>query len=276
VTGIKSVLKAFRVAVGLLRRGRPAAPLAVYFLLKTAVVLLYARDSSGAAAHLWRALRPGPGAEALSHYPDRLIAMPAVLGRLDIPLEILVLSFAQGATVLLVALAARGERLSLRAGAARARSRYVHLAVSAAIVSAALFAVFRLSAALLHRIAAIPRAWELGIGISAGLVVQAIFIYAVPFVMLEGRSSIDAVKRSVMFAGRHFVESLALVAVPFAVTVPTLLLALNPRAIAFQLSPEFLVQSQIAGAFMEFAAGYLLMGSLTIYVLDTRMKEEKR
>lgn len=273
MTSLKSVFYAFRGALGLLRRGRPAVLLALYFLLKTGIIILYARG--GAASPFWKILRPGGGAEALSHYPDRFIVMPAVLGRLDVPLEILVLSFAHGATVFLVALAARGEHLSVRGCAARAFSRYVHLAAAAAISSAALFGVFRLSAALLERIAGVPRAWELAIGAAAGLAVQAFFMYAVPFVMLEERSAAAAVKRSVSFAGRRFVQSFAIAAVPFAITLPTLLLALNPRAVAFQLSPEFLVAVQIAGEFMEFAAGYLLVGGLTLFVLDARTKEKR-
>ena len=273
---IVTIFKAFGAAIRHLRNGRLAVPLALYFLLKLGVILAYAFGPAGATAAVWRILRPGPGGEALSHYPDRLIVMPIMLGRLDIPLEILVLSFAQGITVVLVALAARRERPSIGSGAALARARYIHLAVAAAVVSAAMFVVFRYPVALLNRLVDIPRAWELSIGIAVGIAVQAFFIYAVPFIMLEGRSSIDSLRRSVAFAARHLVESLALVALPFALTVPTLLLTLNPQAIAFQLSPEFLVHVQIAGEFMEFATGYLLVGGLTLYLLDARSREEKR
>jgi len=274
VNRILTIIKAFGAAIRHLRNGRLAVPLALYFLLKLGIILAYAFGPAGATAAVWRIFRPGQGGEALSHYPDRLIVMPIMLGRLDIPLEVLVLSFAQGITVVLVALAARRERVSFAAAAAR--TRYVHLAVAAAVVSAAMFVVFRYPLSLLDRLAGVPRAWELALGVSAGIVVQALFIYAVPFIVLDGRSSIDALRRSVAFAARHPVESLALVALPFALTVPTLLLTLNPQAVAFQLSPEFLVQVQIAGEFVEFATGYLLVGGLTLYLLDARSREEKR
>lgn len=273
---IVTIIKAFGAAIRHLRNGRLAVPLALYFLLKLGIILAYAFGPVGATAAVWGILRPGQSGEALSHYPDRLIVMPIMLGRLDIPLEILVLSFAQGITVVLVALAASRAPLSVVGGAARTRTRYVHLAVAAAVVSAAMFVVFRYPLSLLDRLAGVPRAWELALGVSAGIVVQALFIYAVPFIVLDGRSSIDALRRSVAFAARHPVESLALVALPFALTVPTLLLTLNPQAVAFQLSPEFLVQVQIAGELVEFATGYLLVGGLTLYLLDARSREEKR
>jgi len=276
VNRIVTIIKAFGAAIRHLRNGRLAVPLALYFLLKLGIILAYAFGPVGATAAVWGILRPGQSGEALSHYPDRLIVMPIMLGRLDIPLEILVLSFAQGITVVLVALAASRAPLSVVGGAARTRTRYVHLAVAAAVVSAAMFVVFRYPLSLLDRLAGVPRAWELALGVSAGIVVQALFIYAVPFIVLDGRSSIDALRRSVAFAARHPVESLALVALPFALTVPTLLLTLNPQAVAFQLSPEFLVQVQIAGELVEFATGYLLVGGLTLYLLDARSREEKR
>ena len=45
---------------------------------------------------------------------------------------------------------------------------------------------------------------------------------------------------------------------------------------ALQISPEFLVQVQVAGEVMQFIATYLLMGGLTIYFAETRIKEEDR
>ena len=109
-----------------------------------------------------------------------------------------------------------------------------------------------------------------------GLVLETFFLYAIPFILIERRTALAAIRRSFAFAGRHFIESFLLVLVPFLLTVPTLLLSVNPRTIALQISPEFLVQVQVAGEVMQFIATYLLMGGLTIYFAETRIKEEDR
>ncbi len=275
MTAIARVLKAFGAAIGLLRHGFVAGPLALYFLLKLSLIVLYAYGRSGPADAFWKILLPGSSAEALSHYPDRLIVMPIVLGRLDIPLEILALSSCRPRPF--SSSRSRDGRTPRRAGGRlTARARYFHLAAATGIASAALFAAFRYPASLLARLPGIPDAGRLAIGIALSIAVQALFLYAIPFIVLEGRSAIDATRRSAGFAARHFAESITLVAVPFVVALPTMLLTLDPRTIAFRISPEFLVHVRIAGELVEFASGYLLVGGLTIYFLATRLKEEKK
>jgi hypothetical protein len=131
-----------------------------------------------------------------------------------------------------------------------------------------MFACFRYPLAILDGIAGAA----LGVAASTLIcvVLQAFLLYAIPFVLLEGRAAPDALRRSFGFAGRHFVESFLLVLVPFILTVPTMLLSMNPEAIAFQISPEFLIHVQIAGEAIQFVATYLLMGGLTIFFVQTR------
>jgi len=268
---IAHVFGCFGPALSFLQRGRVAVPLLLYFLLQLCLIALYVL-SGAKAAGFWSLLKPSLDADLIAHYPEHLFLMGSILGRLDIPLEVLVLALAQGATVLLVAAASKRSPLGWRESLATAARRYVHLVFVAAVAAVALFVFFRYPQALLVGIAGAA------LGIAASLLIGVVFLsfllYAIPFILLEGRSAPDAIRRSFGFAGRHFIESILLVIVPFLLTVPTLLLSMNPEAIAFQISPEFLIHVQIAGEAIQFVATYVLMGGLTVFFLQTRTAQE--
>ena len=270
---IARVFGIFRTALSYLRHGGLIIPLLLYFLLQLSLISLYVW-SGARAAGLWTLLNPGMDPEIIAHYPEHLFFMSGILGRLDIPLEIFVLVLAQGATVLLVAAVAKRERPSLLASLGTAGRRYVHLIMAAAAAAVAMFACFRYPMALLDGIAGIPR----GLGAAAStllcVVLQTFLLYAIPFIVIEGRSAPVALRRSFAFAGHHFVESFFLALVPFLLTIPTLLLSLNAQAVAFQISPEFLIHVQIAGEAIQFIATYLLVGGLTIFFMKNRTIRE--
>jgi len=272
---IARVFRIFGTVLSYLQHGRLVIPLLLYFLLQLSLISLYVW-SGAKAAGIWALVRPGMDPEIITHYPEHLFLMGSILGRLDIPLEIFVLVLAQGATVLLVAAAARRASMGVRESLRAAGRRYLHLVIAAAAASVAIFAGFRYPLALIDGIAGIPHG--LGVGASALIcvVLQTFLLYAIPFILIEGRSAPDALRRSFGFAGRHFVESFLFALVPFLLTVPTLFLSLNAQAIAFQISPEFLVHVQIAGEAIQFIATYLLVGGLTIFFVETRNTGEKQ
>lgn len=271
MTRIARVFRCFGTALSSLQHGKLAVPLLLYFLLQLGLIALYVL-SGAKAAGFWTLLKPSLDAELITHYPEHLFFMGSVLGRLDVPLEVFVLVLAQGATVLLVAAALKRAPLGVRESLRAAARRYIHLVIVAAVAAAALFVCFRYPQALLGGIAGAA----IGVTASAliGVICLSFLLYTIPLILLEGRSAPDAIRRSFGFAGRHFVESILLVIVPFLLTVPTMLLSMNPEAIAFQISPEFLVHVQIAGEAIQFVATYLLMGGLTVFFVQTRTAQE--
>ena len=272
---IARVFRIFGTVLSYLQHGRIALPLFLYFLLQLSLILLYV-GSGARAAWLWGLARPGMDPGIIAHYPEHLFLMGSILGRFDIPLEIFVLVLAQGATVLLVAAAAKRARMDVRESLRAAGRRYIHLVVAAAAAALAMYAGFRYPLALIDGIAGVPRGFGAGASALICVVLQAFLLYAIPFILIEGRSAPDALRRSFGFAGRHFVESFLFALVPFLITVPTLLLSLNPQAIVSQISPEFLIHVQIAGEVIQFIATYLLVGGLTIFFVETRNTGEEQ
>lgn len=273
---IGRVLVAFKTTLLSLRYAKTAVPFLCYFLFKLCLISLYTSGAWKALDAFWKLFTPGMNTEALAHYPDRLLFMPATLGRLDLALEILLFVLAQATTMVLFAALARRERLDVGASARAAGKKYVPLAIAAAIASVVLFAAFRYPAAFLGRLVGIPRGLEATLSALLGLVIQSFFLFAMPFILFEGHSAFASIAQSFRFASRHFLEAFTLVFVPFILTVPTILLGINSELIAYRISPESLVHVQIAGEVVELFTAYLLMGALTTYFLETRNRGETR
>lgn len=263
--GGRSAWRAFSTSFYLLNRGVLALPLLIYFALKLAIVFLYLAKAGEPWSSFWAFFLPGVGAEATSHYPSHLILMPAVLRRLDIPLDVLVHIVFQGATVLLVSAAYSRKNLSLGGSFGGALGNYTRLVGVTLLASVVILLITSIPTGFFGLASeAPPGRAATALSMLLGLTAQAFFLYSMPFVLLGGRSVPDAVRRSFAMAGRHFIHTFILAAVPFALTVPTLLLGFKAVAISFRLSPEFLVHVQIAGEVMQLVATYILTASLTV------------
>lgn len=271
---ILRILRAFAEAASFLRYFKPAVPLLAYLLLKLCIIIAYSYSMFVPPQWFSSIVAAGIDAESFSRYPDRMILMPLVLGRIDIPLEIILLSLAYGSTIFLVASSHRKSALSVKKALSSAGNRWIHLALASLISSAVLFVMVRIPAFLSNNETAVQSSEKLLAPFALGILVQIFLAYAGASIILERRPALAALRRSVIFAGRHFAGSLVLVTLPFLVSLPMLLLSLNPSAIASQLSPDFLVTGQIASEIVDFATGYLLVGAMTIFFADSTKSKE--
>ena len=264
-SGIHAGLSAIYDALLLVRGIKIALPLLLYFLFEIVVILLYARSGPGALDGFWGLFLPGRGSAAVRHYPYRLLMLPVILGRLDIALDILLYSIAQGTTVLLVASALRDRPLSLTGSLGRTMKRYWHIAGVMLVATAALFcAAYLPSVPALFGWTARNRYIATGGGIALGILAQAFFLYAVPFVLLNGKPFLGAVGGSFRLARRRYPLSLTLAAVPFIITLPTFLLGFKAQFISLRTFPELIMHIQILGEIMKLISGYVLIGGVTV------------
>jgi hypothetical protein len=257
----------FAEALSQLHHGRIAVPLLLYFALRIAIVSLYLASVTEPLSSFWALLIGGLSGEDLGHYPVHLILMPAILGRLDIALDILVSVLFQGATIALVASAYRRGPVSLAAGFSEAARGYRHMIVVMLVVSIALFACINVPRFLATHLDDVARLGTTGLALLLGLCVQALFLYAIPLIVLEGYPAPRAIAASARFARRNAFTTFLLVAAPFILTVPTLLLGFRAEMIAFRISPDFLLINQIAGEIMQLIATYLIIGGATITLI---------
>ena len=269
VNGIRAGLEAIYKALSLVRGIKIVLPLLLYFLFEIGVIILYVKGGPGFLDGFWRLFLPEGAAAAIRHYPQRLLMLPVLLGRLGIAFDVLLYSIAQGTTVLLIASAISGGPISLSGCLGRTMRRYWHIAGVMLIATLALIAA--------TYIPSIPsslgwvehnRYLSTGGGIILGILAQAFFLFALPFVLLRGEPLLGAIGRSFRFAGRRYLLALTLAAVPFVITIPTLLLGFKAQIISLRTFPELMMHIHILGEIMKLVSGYILIGGVTVALIE--------
>lgn len=266
---IRAGFSAINKALQLVRSFKIVIPLLLYFVFKLIVVLLYAKGGPGALDKFWALFLPDLGAGGVGHYPQRFLLFPLLMSRLDIALDIFLHVVAQGTTVLLIASALGGKPLDLNGSFGRTMRRYWHL-VGVMLVATALILAATYLPILPSLFGWVKRNRYLatGGGIILGLIVQAFFLYAIPFVLLNGESFFKAIGKSFRFARRRYLLALTLAAVPFVITVPTFMLGFKAQAISLRIFPELLMHIQILGEIMNMISAYILVGGVTVIHLE--------
>ncbi len=263
----RSMLRAFMTSLILLRDPRLIVPALISFVLQIAAMPLYIYSPGEPWLPLWALLAGGHAGTALGHYPQHLLLMPHVLGRFDIIMDIFVHSIFQGATVLMVASAFRKEDFGLGPSLFSPFRRYAHLLGVAAISSASVFAVINISEEAATSLQGTASTAVSFAGVAAGLVIQALFLYAVPLIMLDRKSFGGMLAEDLRLFARAPLLSFFIVAVPFILTLPTMLLSIKADVIAIRLEPSFMIHIQAASSFMEMISTYLISaGAAIIYI----------
>jgi len=103
-----------------------------------------------------------------------------------------------------------------------------------------------------------------GSGIIAGLIIQALFLYAVPFALLSDKKFAAAVGESMRMVWRSPAESFLLVLFPFILTLPMMFLSFKAEMIALRLSPDIMIHIYLASEVMKIISSFLITAGATI------------
>ncbi|MDH3215842.1 MAG: hypothetical protein OEN01_06055 [Candidatus Krumholzibacteria bacterium] len=276
--GIGSVLQAFYETLRLVGRFKIWLPLLIYALIKLGVMWVYLASVPGPATSVWSMLLEGDSRDSISHYPWNLFLMPLVLSRLGIALEVFVNVVFQGAVILLLVDTYRDKTLSVRSALRRTSSRYPHLMAAAFVSSLALYLATLLPGYVARLVSVdIPGTVMQAGTLVAGLVVQALFVFAMPFVLLSSQPVLRAIRKSLSVTAQSFFAVFLLVLLPFLVTLPTLYLMLKSRTLVTRLSPEIMIHLQISTEMTQTVATFLLLGALTwVFVRRIQVDEISR
>lgn len=263
---VSAAVEALQTSLALLAQVRVGSPYLMYFAFQIILMSAYLAANTGAAASLWALLIGGDG-DAFGRYPEHLLLMQPVLNRLEMLLDIFVRVVFHAATIVLVQAALQDQALSLRGAFVAATRRYPALLLISIVSSAAVFAA--VSAGRIVSLA-VPGAARhiasLG-GIAAALVIQALFVYAAPYVVIGGRSFVRSVTGGMALSRRLPALTMLIVAVPFILVIPTTFLGLKAELIALQLAPEFMIHLHVASKVMELISLYLITAGATVIFL---------
>lgn len=102
------------------------------------------------------------------------------------------------------------------------------------------------------------------------ILIQVIFMYAMPAVMIEEKRFWPAIKRSVSFSRNAFLSTLILVAIPMLVFIPTIIFNEKLPMLMTKTFPEVLLIFMGLGIVLSMAVDCWITYSTTAFFLDRR------
>jgi hypothetical protein len=259
-----------------LGRGVAVMPLALYGGVQTLIVLAVVGFAYPplsvivAPALRWRF------GEAALHYPNNFFVLRSALGQADTVLWVILGAVLSAAAVHMFAAFYGGRREGLASGWQAAARRYLPVVLIAAIVMTLTHLIAQAPSSiwgdLAERSPTRFRIVRAG-GIALVVAVQALFLYVVPYLVIDGRRLGAAVLGSLALAWKHPVTTYLIVGIPASVELLPLWLSRNSLMIARRLSPEFLVFVMAVWIIAIFFASYAAAGSSTRFFLHSTQDE---
>jgi hypothetical protein len=213
-------------------------------------------------------LRSWAGEDVL-HYPNLLRQLPVLFGRVDLAIGAVLGSIMIGAATLLFAARFRGVGGTVRETLARAFRRsgtlvLCHLPFNALLVVLTLV----VDRALVARRAGLMHGALVFAGVVVvPVVVQAVFLYVGPLVMLEGRSALAALRELPRTWRRGMWAALFLGLVMLLPLMPIHFLSGHAEAIAERGSPELIGWLLIGEVGVGLLVWFVLSGSACLVYL---------
>ncbi len=259
------------------KRGVALRPFALYAAAQCLVALAvvgfaYPPMSSVVAPLLkWRL------GEAALHYPGNLFALRPAVAQADSVLIVVLGSILTATAVHIFAEYYAGRRGRFGAGWKSAARRYFPLVAIAAVLIVATHFVARLPFSFLSGLAeSSPGLFRVVRLASIGVVIvlQGLFLYSTPYLVLSGRGLVPSVVGSFRLALNTPVTTVLIVGVPSALELLPLWLSRQSSAIATRLSPEFLIVVMLVWILVILVAAYAIAGASTRFFLHTTQDDD--
>lgn len=259
-----------------LRRRTALAPFLIYAGVQTVVLLMLLGFTIPPLRLFVPALLRWRFGEQALHYPNNLLALRGALGQADLVLSVFLGALVTAAAVHLFASFYIKQRALLSAGLAVGRSKYVPALAVTLIVAVLSQIVVRLPMSIWGGLAdSSPMRFRLLRLLLIGVVlaVQAIFLYGIAAVVVNGKRLGAALGSTVALASRNPVTTLLLVAVPAALELLPAWLMRNSSVIIYRFSPEFLVVGMFLWIVVILFINYATVGAATRFYLHATANE---
>lgn len=259
-----------------LRRRTALVPFLIYAGVQTVVLLMLLGFTAAPFRFFVPALMRWRFGDAALHYPNNLLAMRGALGQADLVLSVLLGALVTAAAIHLFSSFYLKERASVGEGFAVGRSRYVPSLVVAIIVAGLSQVVVRAPMALWGELAdTSPMKFRLlrVVLIGAVLAVQALFVYGIVALVVDGKKLPAALSSTVSLAIRKPVTTLLLVAIPAALELLPAWFMKNSSVIIYRFSPEYLVAGMVLWIVVIFFINYVTVGAATRFYLHATANE---
>jgi hypothetical protein len=253
-----------------LRRRVGVHPLLVYAAVQLVVLVMLALFAYPPFVSFVMPLIRWRLGEGALHYPTSFLALRAIFGQADMVLTVLLGGFVTGAAVWLFSVYYGGGEDPRTTGFRVAAKRYIPLLVIALVGLAIAQIVTRVPMGFWGHLAdERPMRFRIlrMMTIAVVMGVQALLVYAIPYVILGGRRVWSALGSSVSLAVRNPVTTYLIVAVPAALELLPALLVRNSSVIAYRFAPEGLAVVLGLWVVVIFFVTYLMVGAATRFYL---------
>lgn len=211
--------------------------------------------------------------ERFLHYPFNLLLIPRLFDLARIFSTALMGVLMTGAAVRMLQEAYSGIKPDIVLTLSKSLRVYLKLLVIWLVMFGLVSAVFKALPAIFNFKQHIASQMVSGAGFLISILIQSIFIYAIPAVIIEEKKIWPAIKRSVSFCRSTFLPTLILVALPTLFYLPMLILKGKLPLLMSKFFPETVLIFLGLGIVVSVIMDCLITGSTTILFLNQRKDE---
>ncbi|MDO8749217.1 MAG: hypothetical protein Q7J72_08925 [Candidatus Omnitrophota bacterium] len=211
--------------------------------------------------------------ERFLHYPFNLLLIPQLFDIARIFSTALMGVLMTGAAVRMLKEAHSGIKPDIVLGLSNSLRVYLKLLVIWLVMFGLVSVVFKALPAIFHFKQHIASQMVLGACFLISILIQALFIYAIPAVIIEEKKIWPAIKRSVSFCQSAFLPTLILVGLPTLVYIPMVILKGKLPFLMSKTFPELVVVFVGLGIVISVIMDCLITSSTTVLFLNKRKDE---
>lgn len=208
--------------------------------------------------------------ERFLHYPFNLLLVPRLFDLAHIVSTALIGVLMTGAVVRMLKESYAGIKPNLGLSLSKSLRVYLKLLVIWLVMFGLVSVVFKALPVIFHFKQRAASLIVLGAGFLISIIIQAIFIYAIPAVIIEEKKIWPAIKRSASFCQSAFLPTLILVGLPTLMYIPMLILKGKLPFLMSKVFPETVLIFIGLGIVISVIMDSLITSATTILFLNQR------
>lgn len=211
--------------------------------------------------------------ERFLHYPFNLLLVPRLFDLAHIISTALIGVLMTGAVVRMLKESYAGIKPNLGLSLSKSLRVYLKLLVIWLVMFGLVSVVFKALPTIFHFKQRAASLIVFGAGFLISILIQAIFIYAIPAVIIEEKKIWPAIKRSASFCQSAFLPTLILVGLPTLIYIPMLILKRKLPFLMSKVFPETVLIFIGLGIVISVIMDCLITSSTAMLFLGKRRNE---
>ena len=210
--------------------------------------------------------------ERFLHYPANFLVLPEVFNRIRNIFSFITGVFLAGIAVSMISQAYSDKKPEWWMGIKKSAKKYLRMVIVWGIIFVCVMAVSRVSVYLMRVTGS--RRIGLGLDFSASVIIQMIFVFAIPSIIIENRKVLFSLFRSVALFKRYPLTTFLIVLIPGLLFIPFTVLHLRLPVLMDRLVPEVVLYALFLRIFMLSFIDIIITSSAAILLLKHRETEK--